>query len=327
MDPGRPPASTSSTSSSSSSRASRAACVRTSSMAQALAARPTASRCSSDSSPFCPRIERKPAIVPWTRMGATRRLIPPGRGRAVTGGSKALSGTSRSWASRSGLSAAMASRMASGSVRSRPAATYSMVPPCSSTTGASISSVRRRSTAASPRPAKASSLSCRCKSCARSCSSDRRSTIKRRTRSATSSTTCPGGSTSSGSPRASARCRASVVATPERPRPATPWAARASSNRTTVNRGSTSVSRLVSTSTSSPPRSGSKAGARALSGLHQTASRCIPTLPATSSVPSGRAPRQTSSTLKWGNPEVLGGAVAIPCAGRPKARPAPAIMA
>jgi hypothetical protein len=48
-----------------------------------------------------------------------------------------------------------------------------------------------------------------------------------------------------------------------------------------------------------------------LSGLHQTASRCIPALPATSSVPAGRAPRQTSSTLKWGNPEVLGGAVAI----------------
>src|ERR1700716_1596676 len=52
---------------------------------------------------------------------------------------------------------------------------------------------------------------------------------------------------------------------------------------------------------SSPPRSGVKAGERARSAVHQTTSRRLPAAPATSSVSFGRAPRHTSSTVTWGS--------------------------
>src|SRR5437588_8129851 len=89
--------------------------------------------------------------------------------------------------------------------------------------------------------------------------------------------------------------------------PAIPAACSESTSRARVRRGSTTGITAGSIRTSSPPRSGSNAGARARSTAHQTTSRPRPSEPAASSLASGRAPCLTSSTLTKGFERRTGG--------------------
>ena len=265
-------------------------------MAQAEAARATASRLIWSRSASGAMSEMKPPMPSRTGTGATSRAMPVrGRANSWTGGSAA---TTAIPSAQRRTRVASFSRLGRRDSPSAPAEAWRTVPSFScQTTAWPVISASRSTIAAVPAPARASSMSWVWSSCWRSWSRVRWSRMKRTTVCWMSLRWEPSGRWRSGIIIRSATATDSIDASPITATATPPlspklwitWARSRRSSRRRIER--------TGTKAISPPLMVSNAGGRVRSAVAHSTRRSSPPPPPSSSVPSGIAPLQTSLTV------------------------------